>query len=64
LFRTMRRGETIFIDLLPNGDTRVTINSEARGVVTGAEFQRALLKVWLGDKPADSDLKRAMLGAK
>jgi hypothetical protein len=62
LFRTVRRGETISIDLLPNGDTRVTINDEARGTVTGADFQRALLKVWIGDKPADNGLKQAMLG--
>jgi hypothetical protein len=62
MFTTVRRGESILIDLLPNGDTRVTIKGEARGSVAGADFQRALLKVWLGDKPADGDLKRAMLG--
>ena len=64
MFRTVRRGEIMRIDLLPNGDTRVTINEEPRGTVTGADFQRALLKIWLGDHPADEDLKRGMLGAK
>jgi hypothetical protein len=62
MFTTVRRGDAIFVDLLPNGDTQVTIKGEARGSVAGADFQRALLKVWLGDKPADGDLKRAMLG--
>jgi hypothetical protein len=64
MFRTVRRGDVMRIDLLPNGDTRVTINEEPRGTVTGADFQRALLKIWLGDNPADNDLKRAMLGEK
>ena len=61
-FRSVKQGETIFVDLLPSGDTKVTIKGEARGMVSGADFQRALLKVWLGDKPADADLKRGMLG--
>ena len=63
-FRSVKQGETIFVDLLPNGETRVSINNEARGSVTGADFQQALLKIWLGDEPADADLKRGMLGAK
>lgn len=63
-FRTVRRGDTIFVDFLPDGDTRVTIDNESPGSVRGADFQKALLKVWLGDNPADGNLKRAMLGAK
>jgi hypothetical protein len=50
--------------LLPRGDTRVWINDAQRGTVQGADFQRALLRVWLGNKPADTDLKQALLGAK
>lgn len=64
MFRTVRRGNVMRIDLLPNGDTRVTIGEEPRGTVTGADFQRALLKIWLGDNPVDGELKRAMLGAR
>jgi hypothetical protein len=29
-----------------------------------ARFNRALLKVWLGDHPAQADLKTAMLGGR
>jgi hypothetical protein len=64
MFRAVKSGETIFVDLLPGGETRVAINNEPRGSVTGADFQKALLKIWLGDKPADGDLKRGMLGTK
>lgn len=62
LFRTVRKGEAIRIDYSPAAGTRVSIQSETRGTVPGADFGRAVLSIWLGDKPADADLKRAMLG--
>jgi hypothetical protein len=61
LFRTVRRGDVIALDFLPDGTTEVWINNELQGQVPGTDFQRALLLVWLGDDPADDDLKRAML---
>lgn len=62
LFRTVRKGEVIRIDYSPAGGTRVSIQNEARGTIAGADFARAVLSIWLGDKPADAGLKRAMLG--
>jgi len=62
LFRTMRKGETIRIDYSPTVGTRVTIQNEVRGTIPGADFGRAVLSIWLGEKPADTSLKRAMLG--
>jgi len=38
------------------------MNGEVKGVIAGADFYTALLDVWLGDEPADEDLKEAMLG--
>jgi hypothetical protein len=61
LFRTVRRGDVIELDFLPDGSVEVWINNELQGQVKGADFQRALLLVWLGDDPADEDLKQAML---
>ena len=40
----------------------VSLNGEVRGKVAGAAFGKALLKVWLGEKPADAALKKALLG--
>ncbi|WP_281213357.1 chalcone isomerase family protein [Shewanella insulae] len=37
-----------------NGEKQATVEDEA--------FRKALLKIWLGDKPAQKSLKRAMLG--
>jgi hypothetical protein len=45
-----------------DGGTKVALNGEARGVIPGAAFNNALTRIWLGDKPAEGDLKKAMLG--
>ena len=57
------KGATVIIDWLPESGTRLTFNGEKRGGdIPGDDFHRALLKVWLGDKPAQDDLKDALLG--
>jgi len=57
----VREGDAITIDFSSEG-VNVSLNGETRGKVAGANFARALLKVWLGDKPADASLKKALLG--
>ena len=64
LFRTMKHGEVIDLDYLPNVGTRVWLNGELQGQVEGADFYVALLKVWLGESPADANLKAAFLEGK
>ncbi len=62
LFTDAKKGDVILLDYVPDQGTRVTINGQAKGTVPGADFNKALLKVWLGDSPADNGLKEAMLG--
>jgi len=62
LFTDVRRGDAVVFDFLADGSTHVSFNGKEKGVINGADFQQALLAVWLGKKPADSDLKDAMLG--
>jgi long-chain acyl-CoA synthetase len=57
----VREGDSIAIDFTTEG-VGVSLNGESRGKVAGPAFARALLKVWLGDKPADAALKKALLG--
>lgn len=57
-----REGDTIAIDFFVDG-IAVSLNGESRGKVAGPGFAKALLKVWLGDKPADASLKKALLGS-
>jgi long-chain acyl-CoA synthetase len=56
-----RKGDVITIDFSGEG-TGVGFNGQTRGAVPGEAFGRALLKVWLGDKPVDGELKSALLG--
>lgn len=56
-----KEGDTVTIDFSNDGVT-VGLNGEVRGKVASAAFGRALLKVWLGEKPADASLKKALLG--
>ncbi len=59
---TAKAGDVILIDSVADRGTRITINGSDKGLIPGADFNRALLRTWLGDKPADADLKNAMLG--
>ena len=54
--------DVILLDYFPATGTRVTINGIERGVVEGAEVNRALLKIWLGNNPVQKDLKKELLG--
>ena len=36
--------------------------AQAKATIPGEAFNAALTKVWLGDKPVQADLKKAMLG--
>lgn len=62
MFETARKGDLIILEYNPASGTRVNIKGQDRGTISGADFNRALLKVWLGDYPADSGLKSGMLG--
>jgi hypothetical protein len=53
----------ITLDFLPESGTGVTIDGATRGKpIPGEDFFIALLKIWLGEKPVDAGLKKAMLG--
>lgn len=58
-----KKGQVVALDYLPGVGTRVQLDGETKGKPIPDEgFYRALLRVWLGDNPADADLKRALLG--
>jgi len=57
-----KKGMTITLDW--NGTaTQVGIDGRPAGKpIEGADFYQALLRIWLGDKPVQDDLKKALLG--
>jgi hypothetical protein len=57
-----KTGMRITMDWTPAG-TVVTVEGKATGQpIPGEDFYRALLKIWLGEKPVQADLKGALLG--
>ena len=58
-----RRGDTVYFDYTPQDGTRVSVNGVTRGpLIPGDDFYTAVLRVWLGETPADPGLKKGMLG--
>jgi hypothetical protein len=59
----LAKGSVVSIDLMPAGATRLGLNGETLGKdIPGEDFYRALLRIWLGDKPAQDSLKADLLG--
>ncbi|MDB5812842.1 MAG: putative lipoprotein transrane [Betaproteobacteria bacterium] len=56
-------GTEIYIDYLPKTGTVISINGKEQRRIPGADFNKALMRIWLGDRPRDPKLKQAMLGA-
>ena len=60
-FGEAKEGNVVTLDFV-DGATVVGLNGAAKGTIPGEPFNRALTKIWLGDKPIQADLKKAMLG--
>ena len=60
-FKQVKEGDVVTLDYA-DGTTRVLLGAEPKGTIAGDAFNRALMKVWLGDHPVQSDLKKALLG--
>ena len=58
-----KKGMAIDLDWQPGAGTQVAIDGKPAGPpIPGEDFYRALLRIWLGDKPVQDDLKKALLG--
>ncbi len=56
-------GDTFDLVYVPNHGLIVLKNGRQKGTIAGSPFKRALFGVWLGERPADADLKVALLGS-
>ena len=52
------------LNYIPGKGTSVTKNGAVLGLIPGEDFKNALLEIWLGNFPADKNLKLGMLGLK
>lgn len=60
--KDFKEGDVFTISYQPGVGSTLTPPGGAPVVVEGKPFGDALLRNWLGDKPADAELKKAMLG--
>jgi hypothetical protein len=60
----VKTNDAIDIDLLPGRGVVLSLNGKPRGApIPGDDLYAALLRIFLGDKPSDPELKQALLGA-
>ncbi|MGB0368446.1 MAG: chalcone isomerase family protein, partial [Flavobacteriales bacterium] len=55
-------GNVFDIIYVPGTGVESYKNGQLEGTIEGMDFKKALFGIWLGEKPADGDLKEAMLG--
>ncbi|QYF95199.1 chalcone isomerase family protein [Massilia sp. PAMC28688] len=61
----LKKGDVLDLDWVPGTGTIAGYNGKPIGeVMPGIQFHNAVLKIWLGDKPADATLKPLLLGGK
>lgn len=56
------KGEKFTYDYVPGQGVLVSRNGKELGLIPGDDFKTALLEIWLGNSPADKQLKQGMLG--
>ncbi|HZW20518.1 chalcone isomerase family protein [Noviherbaspirillum sp.] len=61
----LKKGDVLTTDWIPGSGTVVHVNGKkVSDTLPDVAFYNALLKIWLGDKPVDAQLKPLMLGEK
>ncbi|WP_374566385.1 chalcone isomerase family protein [Ideonella sp.] len=62
---SLKKGDILVTDWVPGTGTVMTLNGKSVSEpLPDLAFYNALLKIWLGDKPADTSLKPLLLGEK
>lgn len=58
-----KQGDLLDLNYLPESGTQISINGKAIGQpISGEDFYQALLRIWIGDKPVQENLKAGLLG--
>jgi hypothetical protein len=60
--KVVNKGSVVHLDYVPDVGTRVTVDGQERITIPGEDFFRAMLHIWIGNKPVDGRLRDAMLG--
>lgn len=60
--KVINKGSVVYLDYIPDVGTRVTVDGQERITIPGEDFFRAMLHIWIGNKPVDGRLRDGMLG--
>jgi hypothetical protein len=58
----METGQRLIFTRLPGTGIQVDVNGAVKGTIPGDDFARALMTIWLGPNPPNSELKSGLLG--
>ena len=61
MFPAVDAGDTIALTYVPGRGTDVVAKRQPKGVIEGKDFADALFAVWIGAKPVDPELEKALL---
>ncbi|MFT7722613.1 MAG: chalcone isomerase family protein [Roseateles sp.] len=64
--KSLVAGDNFSVDYIPGAGSAISLNGKSllAEPIKEPEFFSALLRIWLGDKPADDGLKDALLGGR
>jgi len=54
-------GDVLEFDFAADGTTTFSVNNQVKETIPGKDLSTAFLKIWLGEKPAQSALKKDLL---
>lgn len=61
----VQAGDSIDLDFVPNKGLIVSVNGKAQGEpIAGTDFYAAVLRIFIGKRPAEQEMKERMLGLK
>jgi hypothetical protein len=60
----MKTGQRLTFTSRPGPGTEVDVNGRVEGAIQGDDFSRALLSLWLGERPPNPGLKAGLLGGR
>jgi hypothetical protein len=58
----LKIGQRLSFIRLPGTGTQVSVNGTVKGIISGDDFSRALISIWLGPEPPNPELKSGLLG--
>jgi hypothetical protein len=58
----VKTGQRLIFIRKPGAGVEVSVNGVVKGAITGDDFSRALLSIWLGPEPPNEELKSGLLG--